>query len=170
MRNWSRIFALVVLGTSTIGCDRVSKQLARQQLAGGPRRSFLADTVRLDYVENRGAFLSLGAELPDRVRTPLLTGATALLLVSLGVVLVRRRATVGLDAVGLSLVWAGGVSNLADRVTHGSVVDFLNVGVGSFRTGIFNLADVAITIGGALVVLASTIGSHRIAQGDASER
>lgn len=52
-----------------------------------------------------------------------------------------------LAAVGLILFVAGGVSNWIDRVAIGSVVDFLNIGIGSFRTGIFNVADVAIMTG-----------------------
>ena len=56
-------------------------------------------------------------------------------------------------ALGLALVVAGGVSNLADRVAHGAVVDFLNVGLGSLRTGIFNVADMAIMTGVGLILL-----------------
>jgi signal peptidase II len=49
-------------------------------------------------------------------------------------------------------ILAGGLGNLIDRVTnHGQVTDFLNLGIGSLRTGIFNVADVAIT-GGALLL------------------
>jgi signal peptidase II len=49
--------------------------------------------------------------------------------------------------LGLTLLAAGGASNWADRVVHGRVVDFLNVGIGSLRTGIFNVADIAIMAG-----------------------
>jgi signal peptidase II len=49
--------------------------------------------------------------------------------------------------VGLALYLAGGASNLVDRVVRGSVIDFMNVGVGPLRTGIFNVADVAILAG-----------------------
>jgi signal peptidase II len=50
--------------------------------------------------------------------------------------------------VALTLILAGGVSNLADRLIYGGyVVDFINVGIGSLRTGVFNLADVAISAG-----------------------
>jgi signal peptidase II len=48
---------------------------------------------------------------------------------------------------------AGGISNWIDRVVNGSVVDFMNVGVGWLRTGIFNFADVAIMLGITLFVL-----------------
>ena len=47
---------------------------------------------------------------------------------------------------------AGGMSNLIDRVAMGSVIDFMNVGIGSFRTGIFNVADGAIMAGVALLI------------------
>ena len=50
----------------------------------------------------------------------------------------------GLQLFGLALVFAGGASNLADRIARGSVIDFMNVGLGSLRTGIFNVADVAL--------------------------
>ena len=50
-------------------------------------------------------------------------------------------------------MWAGGTSNQIDRAARGSVVDFINVGVGSLRTGIFNVADLAIVFGFALVLI-----------------
>ena len=53
-----------------------------------------------------------------------------------------------------SLIFAGGASNLADRLLYdGYVVDFINIGIGSFRTGIFNIADVAITAGVVILLL-----------------
>lgn len=152
-RPKTRILVILALAATTIGCDRLSKRIATRELSGGPRRSYLSDTFRLDYVENPGAFLSLGASLPARVRTPLLAGTTAALLLGLGAVLVRRRFPSSLGTLGLSLVWAGGVSNLVDRIGSGRVVDFLNVGIGPLRTGIFNVADVAIMLGLTLAIL-----------------
>ena len=60
----------------------------------------------------------------------------------------------GWSLIGVCLVLAGGASNWVDRVARGSVVDFMNVGVGPIRTGIFNVADVAIMVGVAVLVLA----------------
>jgi signal peptidase II len=48
---------------------------------------------------------------------------------------------------------AGGISNLVDRIALGRVIDFLNVGIGPFRTGIFNVADVAIMAGIAVLLV-----------------
>lgn len=55
----------------------------------------------------------------------------------------------------MALFVAGGSSNLLDRLTRGSVIDFMNVGLGPLRTGIFNVADMAIMLGAGLVMLAS---------------
>jgi signal peptidase II len=143
----------------TIGCDRVTKHVATATLAGTPGRSFLADTVRLQYAENTGGFLGLGSDLHPELRTVLFTTATGLMLLAMSVAAVRWRAG-GAALLGLTLFIAGGVSNWIDRVAWGSVVDFLNVGVGPVRTGIFNVADVAI-LGGAVVLLVAEIRAAR---------
>jgi signal peptidase II len=153
MRTWGWRLAVVALAASTIGCDRLTKRLAIRELSGAPSRSFLGNILRLEYAENRGAFLGIGNALPDELRMPLLIGVTGLLLISIGIGVARGWLGDPCATIGLTLVWAGGVSNLADRIARGHVVDFLNVGVGSLRTGIFNLADLAITCGLGLVLL-----------------
>lgn len=137
---------LVFTIVATFGCDRVTKHVASTTLAGAPVRSFLADTVRLGYVENAGGFLGLGADLPETMRTAVFTVGTALLLLVLVCGAFRLRWT-GWPAFALTLLVAGGISNLFDRAVHGSVIDFINVGVGPVRTGIFNVADMAIMLG-----------------------
>jgi signal peptidase II len=149
--RWANRLVLVLAVFGTIGCDRVTKHLATSALAGMPSRSYLAETVRLEYVENRGGFLSLGASLPLRVRTVIFTGGTGMVLVALTVFAIRHRWR-GWPAIGLALFVAGGVSNWIDRVVRGSVVDFLNVGIGPIRTGVFNVADMAIMLGAVIVV------------------
>lgn len=146
LRNLRTKLALWLLILSTVGCDRLTKHLASSRLAGTAGRSYLASTVRLEYAENAGAFLSLGADLPEWIRTAALTIGPAALLVVLAIVLWRHRLPT-ISLAGLALIAAGGLSNLLDRILHGNVVDFINVGVGSLRTGIFNIADVAILLG-----------------------
>jgi signal peptidase II len=151
-----RAFKLTVLAVvlATIGCDRATKRLALEHLADHPGHRFLADTVRLQFIENRGGFLGLGSNLPERTRTGLFVLGTGLLLVGVLVWGIRSHAR-GPAFAGLALLWAGGVSNLFDRVARGSVVDFLNVGIGPLRTGIFNVADMAIMAGCALLLVRS---------------
>jgi len=150
---------LFVTIAGTIACDRVTKHVAVSALAGAPGRSFLADTIRLEYAENAGGFLSLGARLPPAVRTALFTTATGLMLLVMTTTVVRSRWT-GWPLIGAALFLTGGASNWLDRVVRGSVVDFLNVGFGPLRTGIFNVADMAIMLGLALCVW-STAMSRR---------
>lgn len=149
---------MLMLGAvlSIVGCDHVTKQLATQSLSGEPTRSYFLDVVRLTYAENTGAFLSLGADLPASVRFLLFGVATGLMLLLFVVYAIRDRWT-GWRLLGLTLFVSGGISNFADRVADGTVVDFLNVGVGPIRTGIFNVADMALVAGFSVFIL-SEIG------------
>lgn len=152
-RQIVRYAVLVGLALGTVGCDRLTKHLATEHLAGRPTQSFLADTIRLTYAENTGGFLSLGAGLPESARTAVFTIATGIVLAVLVFVAWRSRHSFW-RAAALALFIAGGVSNWIDRAAQGSVVDFLNVGLGPLRTGVFNVADMAIMLGAALFLYA----------------
>jgi len=145
-----RLLLLVAIG-ATIGCDRVTKHIAASALSEGPARSFLAGTLRLEYAENTGAFLGLGADWPPAVRTAVFAAGNAVLLAVLTALALRERWP-RVALLGMALFVAGGASNLLDRITSGMVIDFMNVGVGPLRTGIFNVADVAIMLGAGLLV------------------
>jgi signal peptidase II len=148
---------LVVSVVATIGCDRLTKRIATDRLAGSPGRSFLADTVRLEYAENTGGFLGLGEELPPAARRVVFVGGTGALLLILLIGLVRGFAGVPRREVaiaGVAFFVAGGLSNWIDRLAHGHVVDFIVMRVGPLRTGVFNIADVAIMMGAALILVA----------------
>jgi signal peptidase II len=136
-----------MLLVSCVGCDLKTKNLARSHLSGGDAISFLADTVRLDYAENQGAFLGLGASLPDAWRAAVFTiGCSAVIAVLLAYALIAARIGYS-EVLGLSLICAGGLGNVIDRAMYGYSRDFLNVGLGPIRTGIFNVADVALMTG-----------------------
>jgi signal peptidase II len=134
----------------TIGADRLTKHLAAGRLAGRAGRSFLGGAIQLEYAENPGAFLGLGSPWPPTTR--LIVFATATALGPWLIVVLTRRLHEGPPLVGLGLIAGGSLSNLADRLVGGSVVDFLYVGVGPVHTGVFNLADVAIVAGAVLLV------------------
>ena len=147
-----RLVLILAIG-ATIGCDRVTKHMAATALADAQAQSFLADTFRLEYAENTGAFLGFGGNWPPQVRTAMFVVGNGLLLIALAVIARlgrwRRRAL-----VGVALVVAGGASNLVDRIAYGVVIDVMNVGVGPVRTGIFNVADMAIMAGAGILALA----------------
>jgi signal peptidase II len=138
----------------SVGCDQVAKTFARASLASSPPVSLLDDCVRFELAQNRGAFLSLGEGLPGAARyllfVVLVGGALALTLAFT----LRLRGANPVQLVALSLLTGGGLGNLIDRLLHdGAVVDFVSIGIGPLRTGIFNVADAAITLGVLLLLI-----------------
>jgi signal peptidase II len=112
------------------------------------------DTVRFELAWNRGAFLSLGEHLPDWVRDAVFLGLIPAVLGFVCFAAWRNGFAAHASVVGLALVVGGGLSNWIDRLMNdGIVTDFVSLGVGSLRTGIFNLADVSIMGGVALLFL-----------------
>jgi signal peptidase II len=152
MHIFRRGVLLCLLLVATAGCDRVTKHYAITALAGGPPQSYFGDTVRLDYHENAGGFLSAGATWDPRLRAVVFQLANGAFLLGT-LILAFRYKWSRLAAAGLIAFVAGGLSNLIDRITIGTVIDFLNVGIGPWRTGIFNVADVAIMAGAALLAV-----------------
>jgi signal peptidase II len=152
MKILRRSVSLFLLLAATAGCDRVTKHLAMTTLAGMPERSFLGDTIRLECHENSGGFLSAGSSWRPEVRTAVFQIANGMILLGTAIIALRLKWS-RLARLGLLMFMAGGLSNLVDRVATGRVIDFLNVGIGPFRTGIFNVADVAIMTGVAFLLL-----------------
>jgi signal peptidase II len=154
MRSIRRFIVVMLTLSCCVGCDQVSKSAARSMLHSGVTESLFADSLRFQLTENPGSFLSLGASLPEQLRFTLFTAAVMVVLVGLvcAALFARRLSTARF--VALALLAGGGISNLIDRLLYdGRVTDFLNVGIGTLRTGIFNLADMVILAGALLLVL-----------------
>ena len=144
--------ALMIISVC-IAVDQMTKWLAKKYLAPDGFILFAGDIFRFHYAENTGAFLSLGSSLPEPWRHIIFTVVVGIFLLALLAYLFFNRSLPREYAACLALVCGGGLSNLIDRIWYdGRVVDFLNVGIGSLRTGIFNVADMAIT-GGAILLL-----------------
>jgi signal peptidase II len=156
MKTIWRLILVATLMIACVGCDQASKGIARAQLTLGETHSYLGDSFRIVYSENAGAFLSMGANLSKPVRIVLFQGIIALVILGLLWAAALKPKTSRWQVIGFSLLAASGTGNLIDRLLYdGRVTDFLNVGVGSLRTGIFNIADAIGMIGVALILLAS---------------
>lgn len=128
--------------------DQYTKFVAIENLKDVPTQTFLWDTFRLTYAENNGAFLSLGSGLSEDVRFWTFTVLVTAFLGGLAVYLFRKKDLTQLEAIAYALVLGGGIGNLIDRwARNGWVVDFMNMGIGDLRTGIFNVADAVIMAG-----------------------
>ena len=145
--NVYRIFLVLTIILVNAGCDQLTKKIARQQLEAKPGQSYLSDSFRLTFVENEGAFLSLGAGLSGRIRYWALTVLPVFLLSGILIYTMVSPAIQFWQIIALSFILGGGISNIYDRIVFGQVVDFMNLGIGQLRTGIFNFADVSIMIG-----------------------
>jgi len=149
MKRNIKILLFCILSVLFIGCDQVTKELAKVHLKDKPVMSFYHDTFRLDYIENTGAFLSLGDDWPPAASFWLMNVLPLLFLMGLFVYAIRKTATVSLmQLFPFLLIFAGGLGNIIDRLMYNRhVTDFMNMGINNLRTGIFNVADVYVTTG-----------------------
>lgn len=148
MRGILRLITVLFVLVCCVGCDQAAKGVAKDALAAQPPVFLLNGVVTLQYAENSGAFLRLGAGLPVPARVALLVIFAGALLAGALVYVLRSRSLSLLQCVALSLVAGGGLGNLIDRLLHsGAVVDFVILSVGPLHTGIFNVADVVLVAG-----------------------
>jgi signal peptidase II len=151
----SRVRALtfVAILLLSAGCDHATKQIAQHVLADAPVISLAADTLRFELAYNHGGFLSVGVGLPEEIRRLFFLTFVPLALIVICWLVLRMQPLPRWSLVGLALVAGGGFANWLDRIVNeGAVTDFVSLGVGPLRTGIFNLADIWVT-GGAILLL-----------------
>jgi signal peptidase II len=149
-------FCLLVL--LFIGCDRVTKDIAKDELRGKPPMSYFDDKLRLEFAENTGAFLSLGADWSNTKSFWILTVLPLGFLLGFFVfIMTRAKRLSSFEMTAFILIFSGGAGNMIDRLLFNRhVTDFINLGINNIRTGIFNIADVYVTTG-ALMLLFSYV-------------
>jgi signal peptidase II len=148
-----RIGGILFIIILCVGCDQATKSLAAGHLSFSDPVCFFNDILMFTYSENTGGFLSFGSSMPDQVRFLIFTILTSLFLAVILIGLFSQRHASAVSTLGASLIAGGGLGNLIDRVQFGHVRDFIIMGIGPLHTGVFNLADSAITLGAALVML-----------------
>lgn len=147
---WALRAMVLMLAVGLFGCDHATKIAAHAALAGGRTVPIYDGIVELKYMENDDTAFSL-LHLLGVPRSPaLLVAASVAALAAVLVVwlVVRRRASLAQHAA-FALVAAGALGNVVDRATRGSVVDFIHVA----RWPVFNVADVAVVVGAAILAL-----------------
>lgn len=115
-------------------------------------KSYLNDIFRLVYAENTGAFLSLGSGMNDNLRYWVLAVVPVLVLLYIFFHVLTAKNLHIVQQAAFGFILGGGLSNIYDRIMEGRVVDFMNMGFGTLRTGIFNVADMSIMLGLFLMV------------------
>ncbi len=134
--------------------DRVSKLYIRSSYAEWDVTVVIPRVFNIVHAENPGAAFSMLASAPPLVRAVLLVGISAMVMTAVGIMLWRLPKNAGAAmSTSLALIFGGAFGNLWDRVFRGSVTDFLQVFIGSYEFPSFNVADSAITIGAALLII-----------------
>lgn len=138
----------VVIAVLSFAIDRVAKVVVQQQLEPGERIHLIGDWLTLRYVENRGIAFGLFSDLGLVVVFGTLVVGGLLFFFMLHV-----EPEDLLTISGGALITGGALGNLVDRVSYRYVVDFISVP----RWPTFNVADIAITVGVALVLVAQVL-------------
>lgn len=147
LKRGIRNLLVVIVLLLNIGCDQISKNAARNNIEYGERISVISNYLTLTKVENSGTFLSLGKNLPNALKIPLLTVIPTLILIG-ALVFILKKKKIDLNyALPIAFIIGGGIGNIYDRIRYGSVTDFLHMNFQLFQTGIFNMADVSIMAG-----------------------
>jgi signal peptidase II len=149
------------LTLAVLAADRATKYLVESRTDEGFRHVLVSGFAALVHSRNTGMAFGLfgGADAAWFPAVLLLvSGAVVLLLAWL---LFSGHAGGPLAGAGLALLAGGAAGNLLDRLLHGAVTDFVELHAGSFYWPAFNLADSAITVGAALLVIELFRGDSR---------
>lgn len=153
LQRLKRFLLILFVICACVGCDQSTKYIASTNLELNEVSSYAGDIFRFHYIENKGAFLSIGDSLSDQQRFMAFTIIVSLILGVILIYTIFNTTLCKFSVVVYATILGGGLSNLYDRVVNnGAVIDFLNIGIGQLRTGIFNIADVFI-MGGLTMLL-----------------
>lgn len=149
---------LVAVIAVNIALDQITKAVARRNLEANEVVHVLGNFFILLRAENDGAFLSLFSGLPPAFKIVFLLVLPMIAMVAVMVYALLKKGISSVTLFGLACIVAGGMSNLYDRLINKMFVfDFMNMGIGPLRTGIFNVADLSIMVGIGLILLAEQL-------------
>jgi len=149
-RSTSRLAPWIAIALAVILLDQLAKGIVRASLPLHDGRT-LAPFLNIVHVHNSGAAFSFlaGAAGWQRWFFIVLGLAAAVFIVWL----LMRHGTQRLFALALAFILGGALGNVVDRVVHGYVIDFVQVHWRDWYFPSFNVADSAITVGAALLIL-----------------
>jgi signal peptidase II len=147
------------LALTLLFTDCATKRAVEHRLAVGEPQPVVGEAVRFTLSYNRDA--AMGIQVGGQSRRLVLSAMTIAALFVLGVLYHRTRPSERLRLIGVALVVGGALGNLIDRVrSSAGVVDFIDVGVRNVRFWTFNVADMGITAGAVLLLLALGWKTH----------
>lgn len=152
---------LLLVGAITIPIiilDQVTKLFVQAHMALYESIAIVPNYLDITYTLNPGAAFSMLADASPWARRAFLLSMSCTAIVVLAVLIVRSER-VSINSVALALILGGATGNLIDRATRGLVIDFVRAHYYDLNYPIFNVADSAISVGVALIILAAFFGS-----------
>ena len=147
-----RKYVLLIAGV-VLALDRFSKWIISTTIPLHESRSVIPGLFKLTHVTNGGAAFGLFSDSPSELRIVFLIFFSLLALVVVSALLWRHTQGLNSTAFALSLILGGALGNLWDRVLSGHVVDFLEFYIGPYVWPDFNIADSAIVVGAAILMV-----------------
>lgn len=150
MSNKRNLAPWLFLAALVVALDQISKTFVSRMLHYGDSHPIIAH-FNLVLVYNKGAAFSFLAQSSGWQRyffTALGIGAALFI-----VFLLTKHGTQKLFAFALAMIMGGALGNVIDRIRFGHVIDFIDFYIGNWHFAAFNLADSAISLGAALLIL-----------------
>jgi len=153
---------LAGLAATVVLLDQVTKAMVRATLPLHESITVVPGLLDFTHVRNTGAAFGFLNAVDIPFKPVLMTTIALTALVAIGVFAVRTPSHEPMTRLGLAFVFGGATGNLIDRVAAGYVVDFVDVYWGNWHFWAFNVADSAITIGAALLILEMAIFNRHV--------
>jgi len=147
-----RKYVLLIAGV-VLALDRFSKWIIARTIPLHDSIQVIPGFFKLTHVTNGGAAFGLFSDAPSELRIVFLIFFSLLALVVVSALLWRHTYGLNSTAFALSLILGGALGNLWDRVLAGHVVDFLEFYIGQYVWPDFNIADSAIVVGAAILMV-----------------
>ena len=152
------LFLLGAITIPVILLDQATKLFVQAHMALYESIAIIPNYLDITYTLNPGAAFSMLADAPAWVRELFLLSMACAAIVVLAVLIVRSDR-VSISSVAFALILGGAMGNLIDRAIRGRVIDFMRAHYYDLNYPIFNVADSAISIGVALIILTAFFGS-----------
>jgi signal peptidase II len=134
-----------------VALDQVTKHLVMQNMPLGSQIPVIKDFFNLVHVHNRGSAFGLFSSFSLEFARIFFICTTGLVLVVVGYLWRLLPEESVMPATGYSMILAGALGNLVDRVRFGEVVDFLDFYWGRYHWPAFNVADMLVCLGAGLL-------------------
>jgi signal peptidase II len=152
--RWVWLSLVIVLA------DRATKAAIEIFTFDGYRRAVIHNFIYLVHTKNPGIAFGIFSDSPPKWLTGLLIAGAFVVICALAWLLVSGHAGGKLSQAGIALILGGATGNLTDRLLHGGVTDFFEVLFGNYHYPAFNVADSAIAVGAAFVILELFFGAR----------